>query len=394
MTSTPPVREVDITFERGERDRKRLKWILAALLTGIAVTLALVILYLIRPAPLPDLLPLGVNYPPRYVFSIYEVDEPIGVALSPDGGTVYVAESGGERLIKAFDREGNLLRAFAAPNTTQFNRSPMYLATDGIGRLYVSDRLQGVIFVFSADGEFLDSLIDPDTSLAEYIATTECGTEAGTEFSFDVFEQVVRCKPPGGAELMLDAPTVDGWSPLGVRVDAAGKFLITDLFGNQHRVRVQAGGALAGLEPADVELVPLTDNRSGQASNQFLFPNVAVTDDAGNVYVTDGNNGRVSVWDSGGTFLYNIGTGAGEGAVFLPRGAAIDRKSRLHVVDAVGHDVKVFDVGGDSAAFLFTFGEEGIEDGQFNFPNDIAIDAGGRLYVADRVSNRIQVWSY
>ena len=133
---------------------------------------------------------------------------------------------------------------------------------------------------------------------------------------------------------------------------------------------------------------------SGQGAGQFLFPNDAVADAQGRIFVMDGNNGRVSVWDRQGKFLFNFGKGAGGGALSLPRGAAIDEKNRLHVVDAVGQNVKVYDVSGAEIKFLFVFGDVGLGDGQFNYPNDIALDSTGRLYIADRENHRVQVWSY
>lgn len=72
----------------------------------------------------------------------------------------------------------------------------------------------------------------------------------------------------------------------------------------------------------------------------------------------------------------------------------MDGKDRLHVADAVGQTVRVYDVSGQSPKFLFNIGEFGIGDGQLNYPNDVCIDSGGRLYIADRENNRVQVWSY
>ena len=72
----------------------------------------------------------------------------------------------------------------------------------------------------------------------------------------------------------------------------------------------------------------------------------------------------------------------------------MDARDRLYVVDAVGQNVKVYDVSGPEPSFLFVFGGWGMGDGQFDYPNDIALDATGRLYVVDRENNRVQVWSY
>jgi sugar lactone lactonase YvrE len=132
----------------------------------------------------------------------------------------------------------------------------------------------------------------------------------------------------------------------------------------------------------------------GYGDGEFLFPNIALVDSQNRLYVTDGNNGRVCVWDADRVFLASFGRGIGEGTLSLPRGAAIDGRDRLHIVDAVEQCVKVYDVSGAKPRFLFAFGDWGVEEGQFNYPNDIALDTSGRLYVADRENNRVQVWSY
>lgn len=374
-----------------DKRRRRLIILLVFLLMLITLFTAILIIYLINPEPLPDLLPIGdLDYEPHYLFSIYEVDQPIGVALSPDGETIYVTESGGERLIKVFDRGGELQGSFFAAATTASSRSPVYLDTDQDGRVYVTDRLQHAIFVFSARGIYLDTILDPNDTLSEYVAASECGLADGTSFSYNAFEGLVRCTPPNGLEQTLPLPTVDNWSPLGIRIDDSGFVLVTDLVQDDHRVF----GGQSLDEPTQLSLAALTSGGTGQGPDQLLFPNVAVADSQGRIYVTDGNNGRVSIWDSQGSHLGVLGTGGGDGSLSLPRGATVTRRDRLHVVDAVGQDVKVYDVSEGQPVFLFSFGGEGLEDGQFRFPGDIAIDSSGRLYITDRENNRIQVWSY
>jgi DNA-binding beta-propeller fold protein YncE len=116
------------------------------------------------------------------------------------------------------------------------------------------------------------------------------------------------------------------------------------------------------------------------------FPNSAVVDSLGRIYVSDGNNARVQVLDRDGNLLYTI-PGFG-----LPRGLEFDSYQRLHVVDTVNGEVRVFDASGVRPNLLFSFGGTG--DDQLNYPNDIAIDDNDRVYIADRASNRVQVWVY
>ena len=100
--------------EREKKQRQRLFLLLLFLSLLLICVGVLFLRYLQRPAPLPDLLPLPVDisYPPHYLFSIYEVNKPIGVALSPGDDRIYVAEAGGERMIRMFDRDGDPLRPY------------------------------------------------------------------------------------------------------------------------------------------------------------------------------------------------------------------------------------------------------------------------------------------
>jgi DNA-binding beta-propeller fold protein YncE len=376
--------------------RRRLLALLAALLLALACTITLALRYAMRPQPLPDLLslPVAVNYAPHYLFSIHGLDSPVGVAVSPEGDRIYVSEAGGDRLVKVLDRNGDPLAAFAPPRTVQAERAPVYLAMDVRGRVFVVDRLQRALFVYDPGGTYLDTILGPDLTLSEYVSSSDQGLEPGDAYAYNAFDPVVYHKQAGEAEASLPVPPTSGWSPLGVRIDATGRMLITDVSDGRQCVLDFPSDAL--LPPALYGFDPHATafGSDGQGLGQFLFPNVAVRDSQGKIYVTDGNNARISVWDERGEFLFHFGQIAGEGGLHLPRGAAVDGRDRLHVVDAVGQAVVVYDVSEPEPRFLFAFGDWGMGDGQFNYPNDIALDGTGRLYIADRENNRVQVWSY
>jgi DNA-binding beta-propeller fold protein YncE len=400
MSAQPPNTDT-ILFEvgattRAEKHRRRLLSLLLLFFLLLVCVGIQFIRYLRQPTPLPSLLalPIDVNYSPHYLFSIYGVEKPVGVALSPQHDRIYVSETGGERTVKIFDRDGDPLGSFTPPRTGPGRRSPVYLATDNAGRVFVTDRLQHAVFVYDRDGTYLDTILGPDLTLTRYVSQQLDDQQVDLACAYNLFEPDLYCQEPGGTEQSLPMPESAAWSPLGIRMNGTGDMLVTDVVEDRHLVREIPGYATLANPRSGSALSESGFGAYGQGNGQFLFPNVAVTDSQGRVYVTDSNNGRISVWDDEGRFLFHLGQGAGDGALNLPRGALIDGRDRLYVVDAVGQDVKTYDVSGPEPDFLFAFGAPGQGNGQFNYPNDISLDATGRLYITDRENDRIQVWSY
>lgn len=353
--------------------------------------------YISDPAPLAEILfpNAALSYPPHYLFSIDSTDQPVGVGLSQDGERIYVTEMGGTRMVRIFDRAGNSLGSFTSPETEAGERAPVYVATDNTGRVYVSDRMQHAIFVFTPDGDYVDTLLGPDLTLSEYVDRHSGGQMAEGNFVYNLFEKSISIAGSSNEDQsfgLLDLPL---WSPLGIRIGQDNEMILTDVSKNNNRViEISLGDQVSPQKWIDFDPATSQYGASGSENGEMLFPNSAAADSQGRVYVSDGNNRRISVWDSEGNFQFNFGSGTGPGSLSLPRGLFIDGHDRLYVVDAVAQNIKVYDVSGSQSTFLFEFGEFGNGDGFFNYPNDITVDRSGRLYIADRENNRIQVWSY
>lgn len=385
----------NIVLADEERRRRLLLLILLLFLLVFCCIGFFFVRYLLAPQPLPEMIPVsgGVNYPPHFLYSIYGVDKPVGVTVSPDGQRIYVSETGGERLIKIFSRDGVEQGSFAPPNTTMAERSPVYLAVDNTQRVFVADRMQNAVFIYDAKGGFIDSILSDNVTLSQYVTKHLGGNiPADATYFYNNFSGAVSITQPNQEAQSLPAPELGDWDPLGVRFDKSGNLYLTIM--TDHSVRRFSAGTITGSPMNNFNAHDLAFGSYGQENGQLLFPNGAVVDSRGRIYVADGNNGRVSVWDSNGSYLFTFAKGNGENALSLPRGLFIDQRDRLFVVDAVGQNVKVYDVAGDTPTFLYVFGDFGGDNGQFNYPADIFVDDTGRLYIADRENNCIQVWSY
>jgi DNA-binding beta-propeller fold protein YncE len=382
--------------QEDERKRRLLLLILLALLLLFCCVGFLFIRYLAKPQPLPQLLPVSIgNYPPAYKFSFVGVDGPVGVAASPDSQRVYVTESQGQRLIKEFDRSGNLIGTFSPFGTRPGDRELFDVAVDVSGRVFVVDRYNNVIDLFDANGNQLDGIIAPNITLSKFVSQhISGGIPSGTKLGYDGANRLVLYQLPGQAEQKIKFTAPDAsWAPLGIRFDPQGDLIYTDITPGSHSVHI--------ISAADLNASWTTFNPTirefgseGNGFGQINFPYNAITDSKGNFYVSDGDNSRIEMFGSNFAYITFFGFGSGDDGLNLPRGLWLDSKEHLHVVDAVGAVVRVYDVSGTTPQFLYNFGTPGADDGQFNYPIDIYMDGTGRLYIADRDNDRVQIWSY
>lgn len=324
------------------RERRRRIWLLALLLMLLALlALGTYVWYQTRTLSVPDLVrESDMLPPPEYLYSITGsgdnvLQRPVGIDVADDG-RVYVVDFG-RRRISVFSPEGTFLFAFNETDEGVLG-NPVHLQIIN-NEVWVTDRRLRGLYVFNLDGSF------------------------NREFLPNEDEEFV-------------------WAPLALAFDSEGLLRATDVDDIlKHRLLYfsEDGSVTASVG----ESQQITDVNDGLGN--FFFPNGLAVAEDGRVYVADGNNRRVQIFDQAGEYEKLIDTRG------TPRGLAIDELERLYVADALTHTIDVYDLEGKR---LSGFGERGFGPGQFNFPNDVALDARGRIYITDRENHQVQVWGW
>lgn len=283
-----------------------------------------------------------------------EFDRPMGAAFAPDG-TIYVADSGNDRIC-VFSKDGKFVREFGEhgvakplpgaqmtwkPGTFNF---PVGIDVDAAGNLYVADFRNDQIQVYDSEGTFLRRFPDP----AKPVGKGSSGQE-GTGIA--VTDVAVR----------------------GDRVYATDEYQIF-VFTTEGKLVAQFG-------------------KPGRAPGDLDRPNGVDVAEDGTIYVADSNNNRVQALSPKGESLWVAGervsdlSKESENPFALPRSVTVLNDDSLVVVDAFAFALVHLSADGK---VLDTYGERGIEPGQFNFPNSVD-DLDDLLVVSDKENDRVQV---
>lgn len=179
-----------------------------------------------------------------------------------------------------------------------------------------------------------------------------------------------------------ETPTGLIGKPLGLDVDAKGNLYVADGTKRQIDVFTRDGKYIRKV-----------------GSEKFFdrLSSVTVNPEGTRIYAVDiggvkSENHRVRVFDAQtGEHLQDIGKrGSGPGEFNLPRDVAVGREGRLYVVDGGNFRVQIFDKEGK---YLGAFGKVGKQLGDFARPKEVATDPDGNVYVADTAFGNFQIFN-
>ena len=213
--------------------------------------------------------------------------------------------------------------------------TPIGVAVDEPGNVYVADYNNGRIQKFASSGEF-----------------------------------VLMWGGPGLDEGQFNHPT-------SVAVDQLGYVYVADMGNNRIQKFTSTGVYVSQW------------GSHGSGNGQFNYPYGVAVDGSGNVYVADYNNDRIQKFTSTGVYVTKWGVrGSGSGQFYSPSGVAIDRPGNVYVVDTYNRIQKFTSTG----VYVTKWGVGGSGNGQFNSPRGVAVDEAGNVYVADANNDRIQIF--
>ncbi len=350
---------------------------------------------------------------------------PQGVAVSPDGRLIYVADTH-NHTIREVSPEGEV-RTLAgvvgsigsqdSGNGQARFRYPCGLATDAQGYLYVADSHNHCIRRISPQGTVITlagaagqpGSEDGGSRSARFnLPYAVAVSPSGEVYVADSGNHTIRVIDGEGlvrtlAGLAGNPGATDGAGaearfdgPYGIQVDGEGLVYVSDR-GNQCIRQIDRQGlvrTLAGNPGKEGH------NDGPAASATFTHPMGLGRDSTGTLWLTElGNHGvrRLATDERVSTVITDAGEPDGlktAARFFNPYGVALDRDGIAYVADMEHHRIrKVWPDG--STTTLAGAGFAGNNDGQgaqaaFSYPQGVAVDDSGQVYVADTSGQTIR----
>jgi sugar lactone lactonase YvrE len=304
--------------------------------------------------------------------------------------------------------------------------SPIGIAVDGSGNLYISDQANnrirkvntsGIISTiagngiggFSGDGGPANSaqLTNPwgiaiDGSGNLYIADFT-GSRVRMVNSVGIISTIAGNGSSGYGGDNGPATSAVLANPSDVAVDAAGNVYITDTYNDRIR-KVNTSGVITTI--AGTSLGGYSGDGGLATAAEISNPSGIEIDATGNIYFTDSGNNVVrkintsgiitTVAGNGNPFYSGDGGSATSAAMNGPIGIALDQIGNLYIGDTFNQRVRMVNTSG----IITTIAGDGTQgfsgDGgfanlaQLSLPGGLAIDAVGNVFVADENNNRIR----
>jgi DNA-binding beta-propeller fold protein YncE len=301
-----------------------------------------------------------------------QMRSPVSIALD-DEGHLYVAGRD-DASIHKFDTYGKFFRRWSDDSTGRFAHGMRALAVDATGGVVVSE----------VDGSLAGSRLVQLSPEGEFNGTFSLGRPEGVAIAPEGVVHVVDTRSDDVARFTLDGQALDRLTLPGLP-EATGAVAIDErglYVGARSYIYVYStdGLTLLGAWPS---VAP------GDGLDDDINPaDIALHGDE--IYVAASDH-RVLVFTREGEFVRQWGgEGSAPGELKDPFGIAVDADGFVYVADQSNHRIQKFSREGE---FITQFGVHGGGPGQLIFPSDVAVNAHGNVYVADSDNGRVQIFA-
>ena len=351
------------------------------------------------------------------------LNTPVGVAVD-SSGNVYIADTNNDVVEKVaggtlsiFAGAGSRGAPTAGPATSSKLGGPFGVAVDSSGNVYIADGLNNVVekvtpagtlsIIAGIVGSSGPPTAGPATSSTLNTPVGVAVDGAGNVYITDAQNNVVEKVTPAGTLSIFagivgsSGPPTAGpatsstlHTPYGLAIDSAGNVYITDS-GNEVVEKVTPSGTLSIIAGIAGSSGPPT---AGPAIKSRLDgPAGVAVDGSGNVIIVDFGNDVVEKVTTAGTLSILAGDGtsgaptAGLATASMldsPHGVAVDSSGNVYIADASNNLVEKVTPAGTLSIFAGT-GTAGPPtpgpaiSSKLHLPLDVAVDASGNVYVAD-----------
>jgi DNA-binding beta-propeller fold protein YncE len=288
--------------------------------------------------------------------------------------------------IKTVDNETRWRRILTGEAATSQGLAKPFDVEACQGRIYVSDSVARSVFLFDVPGgEFSEIGVREPGLLQKPLGMAtdeECNLYVadGSLRTVVVFDQDGRFITRIGGIEMFDRLSYVEVDPAGDRIYAVDTGGVGS---DRHHVRVF--DVHSGEHLYDI------GSRGSEPGELNLARDIAMGAD-GNLYVVDGGNFRVQVFDLDGNFIRQIGAiGVRTGQFSRPKGIDTDGEGNVYVSDAAFGNFQIFNADGELLLFIGDRSET-LGPAKFMLPAGLAVDEDGRVYMVDQFFRKVDVF--
>jgi uncharacterized protein YjiK len=291
---------------------------------------------------------------------------------------VYVVDQGNNRVQQCTYSGG-----WACGTFDSGLNNPQGIALDGSDNVYIADTNNGRIRKCSSAGVCAD-FVNGTYGLYDLAVDSNGNVYGAATYEGIVVRYNSSGGPMGtflGVEFVPYLTDNYHYFRPRVAIDGQDNIIIVEELG-QRLTKLSPDGAF--IWSVGVPGVDAQDNA------HFIYPHGVAADQAGNIYVA--NNTQVQIFDGNGVYSSTLGTGSGSGDYQFAwvTGISVDKNGYIYVSDGSNQRVQIYNQKREYVATLGVTGVLGSDNAHFNYPIGVEVDKDGNIYVADIGNCRVQ----